>query len=131
MEDVGIYYNIWPILRPFCIFYDHLLYFVVILNILWPFCIFYDRFLYFVVIWDICSRFGMLYQEKSGNPAMYSSIPYTEDGIRQKTIPTCLNIQLDYVLQNHGPTYKKKTILTYRVARWHICMFSNQKCKFG
>jgi hypothetical protein len=39
---------IWSILRPLEIFYGHLV----------------D----FVVIWYIFPRFGMLYQEKSGNP---------------------------------------------------------------
>jgi hypothetical protein len=42
MDDVGT-------------FYDHLVYFTTFGYILWPF--------------DILSRFGMLYQEKSGNPA--------------------------------------------------------------
>jgi hypothetical protein len=36
---------------------DHLCYFTEIGNILWPFGIFFPRF-------------GMLYQEKSGNPAL-------------------------------------------------------------
>jgi hypothetical protein len=40
---------IWSILRPFGIFCGHLV--------------------YFIVIWYIFPRFGMLYQEKSGNPA--------------------------------------------------------------
>jgi hypothetical protein len=43
------------------IFYDHLDYFRAIGNILWPFGI-------FLVIWFIFSRFGILDQEKSGNP---------------------------------------------------------------
>jgi hypothetical protein len=34
---------------------------LVLLAILWPFGIFYGYLVY-------CSRFGMLYQEKSGNP---------------------------------------------------------------
>jgi hypothetical protein len=38
-------------------------------SILLQFGIFYGHLVYFVVIWDIFSRFGMLYQEKSGNPA--------------------------------------------------------------
>jgi hypothetical protein len=29
--------------------------------------IFYDNLVYFVVIWYISRRFGILYQEKSGN----------------------------------------------------------------
>jgi hypothetical protein len=33
-----------------------------------PFFILYDPLVYIVVIWYICSRFGMLHQEKSGNP---------------------------------------------------------------
>jgi hypothetical protein len=40
--------TIWSILRPLEIFYGHLV--------------------YFVVIWYISPRFGILYQEKSGNP---------------------------------------------------------------
>jgi hypothetical protein len=43
------------------IFYDHLVYFTAIRNILWPCGI-------FVVIGYIFPHFGMLYQEKSGNP---------------------------------------------------------------
>jgi hypothetical protein len=44
------------------IFYDHLVYFTTIGNIL---C---GHLVYFVVIWYIFPRFGILYQEKSGNP---------------------------------------------------------------
>jgi hypothetical protein len=44
-------------------FYDHLIYFTIIGNILWPFGIFFGHLEY------IFPRFGMLYQEKSGNPA--------------------------------------------------------------
>jgi hypothetical protein len=49
MEDVGI-------------FYVHLVNFPAIWHILWLFGIFYP-------VWYIFTRFGMLYQEKSGNPA--------------------------------------------------------------
>jgi hypothetical protein len=45
------------------VFYDHLVYFTAIGNILLPFGI-------FVVIWYIFPRFGILDQEKSGNPAL-------------------------------------------------------------
>jgi hypothetical protein len=48
MEDVNIFYGIWSILQPFGLFYGHLV--------------------HFIVIWYICSRLGLLYQEKSGNP---------------------------------------------------------------
>jgi hypothetical protein len=49
MEDVGT-------------FYDRLVYFTTIWYILWPFGIFYGHLVYF-------SHFGLLYYEKSGNPA--------------------------------------------------------------
>jgi hypothetical protein len=49
MENVGIFFTIWSILRLLEIIYGH--------------------FVCFVVIWYMFSRFGMLYQEKSGNPA--------------------------------------------------------------
>jgi hypothetical protein len=52
MENVGI-------------FYDHLVHCTAIGNILWPFGI----CMYLEVIWYIFPRFGILYQEKSGNPA--------------------------------------------------------------
>jgi hypothetical protein len=54
-EDVGL----------FC---GHLANFKSICYILWPFVIFCGHLLYFVAIWYIFPRFGMLYQEKSGNP---------------------------------------------------------------
>jgi hypothetical protein len=62
---------ILSILRPFCLFYGHFVYFTAILSILrpfcihilWPFGIFYSHF-------GIFSRFGMLYQEISGNPGI-------------------------------------------------------------
>jgi hypothetical protein len=44
------------------IFDDHLVYFTAIGNILWPFGI------------HIFPRFGILYQEKSGNPAYGTTI---------------------------------------------------------
>jgi hypothetical protein len=46
------------------IFYEHLVHFMVFCYILWTF----EKFL---VIWYIFSRFGILYKEKSGNPADY------------------------------------------------------------
>jgi hypothetical protein len=39
-------------------------------SILPPLGIFYFHLVYFVVIWYIFSRFGILDQEKSGNPAV-------------------------------------------------------------
>jgi hypothetical protein len=43
--------------------------------ILWPFGVFYEHWVYFVVNWYIFSRFGMLYQEISGNPDQYLCKP--------------------------------------------------------
>jgi hypothetical protein len=37
-------------------------------NMLWPFGIFSGYLVYFLVIWYIFPCFGMLQQEKSGNP---------------------------------------------------------------
>jgi hypothetical protein len=44
-----------------------LVYFIEFLSILRPFDTFYGHLVYFVVIWYIFPRFGILYQEKSGN----------------------------------------------------------------
>jgi hypothetical protein len=44
-------------------------YFMAFWNILRTFWIFYDRMVRFVLIWHIFSCFGIMYQEKSGNPA--------------------------------------------------------------
>jgi hypothetical protein len=45
------------------------IYFMTIRNILWRFWIFYDHLLHFVFIWYILYGFGIMSQEKSGNPA--------------------------------------------------------------
>jgi hypothetical protein len=51
---------LWEIL---VYFYDHLVYFTAIGNIFWPFGIYCG-----IYIWYIFPRFGIFYQEKSGNP---------------------------------------------------------------
>jgi hypothetical protein len=51
----------WSILRSFVIFYGHLVHFTVFCCILWIFGIVCCNLAYF-------PRFGILYQEKSGNP---------------------------------------------------------------
>jgi hypothetical protein len=51
MENIGIFLTNWSIFRPLEISFGHLV--------------------YFVVIWYISPRFGILYQEKSGNPGVY------------------------------------------------------------
>jgi hypothetical protein len=55
---------IWRVLewKKFVYFIAHLVYFTANWYILWAFGVFYGQFEYF-------SRFGMLYQEKAGNPA--------------------------------------------------------------
>jgi hypothetical protein len=45
-----------------------LVYFMTIWSILRPLEICYGHLVYFVVIWYIFPHFGILYQEKSGNP---------------------------------------------------------------
>jgi hypothetical protein len=45
-----------------------LIYFMSICNILWTFGIFYDHLVHYVFIWYIFSGFGIMNQEKSGNP---------------------------------------------------------------
>jgi hypothetical protein len=45
-----------------------LVYFMAIWYSLRQFGVFYSNLVYFAVIWCISSRFGMLLQEKSGNP---------------------------------------------------------------
>jgi hypothetical protein len=47
-----------------------LIYFVPIGNILQTFGVFYKHLLHFVFIWYIFSGFGIMYQEKSGNPGL-------------------------------------------------------------
>jgi hypothetical protein len=51
------------------------MYFIAVLNILWRFGIFYDHLVHFVFILYIFSGFGIMYQEKSGNPVS-SSVPF-------------------------------------------------------
>jgi hypothetical protein len=71
MEDV-----FWPI----GLFFGHLVYFVSIWSIFWPFGIFLAIW---YILWEFSifcgylvyfSRFGTLYQEKSGNPARIPKI---------------------------------------------------------
>jgi hypothetical protein len=53
----------WEVLRL-----ENVIYFIAIWNSLWTFRIFYDHFVHFVFIWYTFSGFGIMYQEKSGNP---------------------------------------------------------------
>jgi hypothetical protein len=56
-----------------------------ILNILWPFGIFYDHWVLCVFIWYSFSGFGIMHQEKSGNPAVQSNHPCPRDKKNTKT----------------------------------------------
>jgi hypothetical protein len=75
-------------LWSFGIFYGHLEYFTVIWNILRSFGIFYGHLVYIwpfgnvVVIWYIIPRFGLLCQEKSGNPEEISNLLFNPSRIR-------------------------------------------------
>jgi hypothetical protein len=42
-------------------------------NILWPFGVSHGNYVYFIAIRYMFTRFGMLYQDKSGNPDAISS----------------------------------------------------------
>jgi hypothetical protein len=44
--------------------------------VVWPFGIFYGNLVYSIAIWYILWSFGMLYQEKSGNPAQQKEHAY-------------------------------------------------------
>jgi hypothetical protein len=55
MENQGIFLTVWSIFRPLEKFYGHLV--------------------YFVAIWYIFPRFGILDQEKTGNPDIHTYIP--------------------------------------------------------
>jgi hypothetical protein len=55
----------WYILWPCGLFYGHLVYFMAILA---HFVAIWDIFM---IMWYIFSLFGMLYQEKSGNPGRH------------------------------------------------------------
>jgi hypothetical protein len=61
MDNVGIFYGYLVILLSFGKFCGHLTYLIFIWYILWPLDIFNTYLVYF-------SRFGLLYQEQSGNP---------------------------------------------------------------
>jgi hypothetical protein len=52
-----------------------LIYFMAIWNILRPFGTFCDHLVHFVLLWYIFSGFGILYQQKSGNPVMNHFFP--------------------------------------------------------
>jgi hypothetical protein len=60
--DLGKFWRVLP--------WEMLVYFMVIWSILLPFGIFCGPLTYFIVICNISSFFGMLHQEKSGNPGL-------------------------------------------------------------
>jgi hypothetical protein len=62
--------------------WKNLLYFMTIWSILGPLEIFYAHLVYFVVIWYIFPRFGILDQQKSGNPALHHKIIQSESSLK-------------------------------------------------
>jgi preprotein translocase subunit SecY len=64
-----------------------LVYFTAMWSILRSIGIFCDHLVYFMVIWYILSRFGMLYQEQSGNPASVASRQHDQRETNECTIP--------------------------------------------
>jgi hypothetical protein len=59
--NLGKFWRVWQ--------WNLLVYFIAIWYILWTVGIFCGHLKYFIVVWYIFSRFGILHQEKSGNPA--------------------------------------------------------------
>jgi hypothetical protein len=68
---VVCFVTIWYFLRPFGIFYDHLVFFTTIWYFLRPFGIFYDHLVYF-------SYFGTLSEEKSGSIGLRGAVSSTK-----------------------------------------------------
>jgi hypothetical protein len=69
-----------------------LVFFMAIWSIFSPFDIFYGHLVYLGVIWYIFPRFGMLHQEKSGNPvsvlallSVFHSVVFAFGGMHFKT----------------------------------------------
>jgi hypothetical protein len=50
------------------LYWKFFIYFMAICNILRTLVLFYDHLVHFVFIWYIFSGFGIMYQEKYGNP---------------------------------------------------------------
>jgi hypothetical protein len=59
-----------------------LIYFMTTCNISRTFEIFYDHMVHFVFIWYIFSGFGIMYQEKSGNPGQSTFVLATATLLR-------------------------------------------------
>jgi hypothetical protein len=56
-------------MKEVCLFYSRLVYFIALWSFLRPFGLFCDHLVYIFYGYLVnFSRFGMLYQEKSGNP---------------------------------------------------------------
>jgi hypothetical protein len=66
------------------------------------FGIFDDHLVYIVVIWYILPRFGLLYQEKSGNPArqVFPDKPVFECVQKLSHYSSLLNLLTKYLYRN-------------------------------
>jgi hypothetical protein len=71
MENLGIFYHHWVFLRPLEIFYGPLV--------------------HFVVMWYIFPRFGILDQDKSGNPVCICSQLFENEFHRKGRSAAALN----------------------------------------
>jgi hypothetical protein len=112
VENVGISYVHLVFLRPFGTFYGNLVYFV-----------------YSLVFF---SRFGMLYQEKSGNPVRHNSQPRTEINHSQSLSPVFKSQELTSSLHAlNQQTYRNLFHTKYRqgdqiertFAQWVVVYF--------
>jgi hypothetical protein len=112
----------------FGILYGHLIYFMAIWYIMWPFGLFCGHLVYCVANWYILwllhvyfLRFGMLYQEKSGNPALLCKKTGTKI-VDFFSLPQQLKkIPLDFILViNHA-------LIEIVCIRLKCCPFKNMR----
>jgi hypothetical protein len=106
--------------------------FVCIRPILLPIGIFYTHLVYFMVIWYISPHFGMLYQEKSGNPAASSSLPFLLNFLRAHFNFFCFLYLLNgqnfhsvahprgYIKRGKSVAFCTNVNFLVRVARWFV-----------
>jgi hypothetical protein len=101
---------IWSILRPFGVFYDHLV--------------------HFVFIWYIFPAFGIMYQEKSGNPDLKSKSAFKTRlalAAEKNLFLPCTgeNMYTDSYVAGSGGAGANPTTLIYNTVNskiWSICL---------
>jgi hypothetical protein len=93
-----------------------LVYFMDTWSIWWSFVIFYGHLVQFVVIWYIFPRFGILYQEKSGDPDWSLWI-----GISNSTeLYIMLYIVFNFKILKFKNKDDKKVTMTWTTISWPI-----------